>query len=313
MQLGGGLAGYLFAYALRLSRRPIGVAVVYHRVDAVTGDPRRELVPAHGARLFDRQLRHLKASYRVVPASELFAAVATRRRGQRIPVAITFDDDLSTHRRVAMPILERLGLHATFFLSGASLEGPFAFWWERLQRAFDQGIDVQRAMPASVGSAVSIVDVGVMLRSGTPAERNAAADELLAELGPDPPEAGIRADDVRALAAAGFEVGFHTRRHDALVELDDDQLKRALIDGRAELEAIVERKLAGVAYPYGIADERVAAVAAASGYAFGFTAAWGAVRSADNPMLMPRVEPPFTSAGHFALRVARLLVTRWRR
>jgi peptidoglycan/xylan/chitin deacetylase (PgdA/CDA1 family) len=260
--------------------------------------------------LFERQLRHLKKSYRVVLASELYAAVATRRRGERIPVAITFDDDLPTHRRDAMPILERLGLRATFFLSGASLERPFAFWWERLQRAFDQGIDVQRAMPASVGRAAGIHEVGKTLRSAAPAERVAAAEELLAQLGPDPSDAGIRADDVRALAAAGFEIGFHTRRHYPLVGLDDHALERALLDGRAELEAIIEHKLGGVAYPHGIADERVAAVAAASGYTFGFTAAWAPVRSADDPMLMPRVEPPFTSAGHFALRLARALVAR---
>jgi peptidoglycan/xylan/chitin deacetylase (PgdA/CDA1 family) len=310
MQLAGGLTGYLCAHALRLSGRRVGAALVYHRVGSVSGDPRRELVPAHGARLFERQLRHLKAGYRVVPASELFAAVASRRRGQRIPVAITFDDDLPSHRRDALPVLDRLGLPATFFLSGASLERPFAFWWERLQRAFDQGIDVRRAMPASVGRERGIHDLGIALRSAAPGERQAAADWFLAELGPDPPDAGIRADDVRALVAAGFEIGFHTRRHDPLVGLDDQALARALLDGRAELEAIVAQELGTVAYPHGTADERVASVAAASGYTFGFTAAWGPVRPKDNPMLMARVEPPFTSAGHFALRLVRTLVAR---
>jgi peptidoglycan/xylan/chitin deacetylase (PgdA/CDA1 family) len=310
MQLAGGIAGCLFANALRLSRRRVGAALVYHRVGSVTGAPRRELVPAHGARLFERQLRHLKAGYRVVPASELFVAVASRRRGQRIPVAITFDDDLPSHRRDAMPVLDRLCLPATFFLSGASLERPFAFWWERLQRAFDQGIDVHRAMPASVGRGRDIHDLGMALRSAAPGERDAAADWFLAELGPDPPDAGIRADDVRALVAAGFEIGFHTRRHDPLVGLDDEALERALLDGRAELEAIVEHELGTVAYPHGIADERVAGVAAASGYTFGFTVGWGPVRSTDNALLLPRVEPPFTSAGHFALRLARALVAR---
>jgi peptidoglycan/xylan/chitin deacetylase (PgdA/CDA1 family) len=33
-----------------------------------------------------------------------------------------------------MPVLERHVAPATFFLNGASLERPFAFWWERLQR-----------------------------------------------------------------------------------------------------------------------------------------------------------------------------------
>ena len=52
----------------------------------------------------------------------------------------------------------------------------------------------------------------------------------------DPPDAGLRAEDVRTLADAGFEVGFHTLRHDPLPQLDDEALRRAMVDGRAELE-----------------------------------------------------------------------------
>ena len=61
---------------------------------------------------------------RIVRAEDLPAMVAARRRWHRFPVAITFDDDLASHVRLALPALTRLGVQATFFLTGATLEGP---------------------------------------------------------------------------------------------------------------------------------------------------------------------------------------------
>ena len=57
-------------------------------------------------------------------------------------MAITFDDDLRSHVDFAAPLLARVGATATFFLSGSSLDDPNRFWWERLQEAFDRGLDL---------------------------------------------------------------------------------------------------------------------------------------------------------------------------
>ena len=105
----------------RLSSARAGVALVYHRVGGKGGDARLEILAAVSGDSFRRQLRHLRRHYHVVPASELLDAVRSRRRGQRFPVAITFDDDLAGHARDALPELQREGLTATFFLGGTSL------------------------------------------------------------------------------------------------------------------------------------------------------------------------------------------------
>jgi peptidoglycan/xylan/chitin deacetylase (PgdA/CDA1 family) len=115
---------------LRCSRHRVGLALVYHRVALRTGDPLRELVPAHGVALLERQLAHLGGSYRLVGAAELPDAVRRRRCGQRFPVAVTFDDDGCTHAAHAAPVLRRLGAPATFFLSGGHLDPPFRYWWD---------------------------------------------------------------------------------------------------------------------------------------------------------------------------------------
>jgi peptidoglycan/xylan/chitin deacetylase (PgdA/CDA1 family) len=263
-----------------------------------------------GTGLFSAQMRLLTRRYRVVPAGELLAAVQARRRGRRIPVAVTFDDDRASHARSAMPILLGLGMPATFFLSGASLHAPHAFWSERLQLAFDRGqLDADELFrgtsfsPEGARSA-GLRDLAEAVKALPAEESDRVAERLLESLGSDPPDAGIRATDVRALAGADFEVGFHTRRHYILPGLDDQALARALREGRAELAAEVGSELSLIAYPNGDADARVAAATRAAGYRLGFTTEPRAVLPDTDPMLIGRLGGSHESPGRFAFRVA---------
>ena len=284
-------------WALRLSKRRTGIALGYHRIGDPQGDPESELVPNLGTALFASHLRHLRRHYLPVPASRLREAVDARRRGQRIPVAVTFDDDLASHAEVAMPILRGANVPATFFVCGASLERPFSFWWERLQRAADRGAVTERP----------IHEVATSIQMATVEEREEEAARLLELGGPDPPDAGLRAGALRDLVAAGFEVGFHTRRHHDLRRLDDQQVAVALDEGRGELERVTGSPLRLIAYPHGGADVRVAAAARMTGYDEGFTMDPESVTPATDPLLMGRFEPGFGPTSRFALDLVRVL------
>jgi peptidoglycan/xylan/chitin deacetylase (PgdA/CDA1 family) len=294
------------AVLLRLaanSRRGLGVALVYHRVGDPPGDPRNELVPAMGAGLFAAQVRHLRRRYRVVPASELLKAARARRRSEAFPVAITFDDDLETHADVVAPILSASGATGTFFLCGASLRTPHAFWWERLQAAVDGGLDLE-PLGFNVSRRSSIHDIGRRIEGLDPAQRSEVERQLDEIVGPDPPDAGMRAEAVRRLLAAGLEVGFHTHRHDALPPLADADLARAFQAGRSELEDILGDRLTVISYPHGRADARVAAAARAAGFTAGFTGYQEVVRPDSEPLLLGRLSPSYRSVGEFAFDLA---------
>ena len=242
-------------FRCRWSKRRVGLALCYHRISDPQGDPERELVPPLGIKGFEAHVRYLNRRCRLVRASELLDAARERRRGERFPVAITFDDDLPSHVRGAMPVLERHGAPATFFLCGASLERPFAFWWERLQRAWDRGGvdqanargarrgrrqprggDDQAALPPQSGQCLPVAVTLWPRSSGT-------------RVGPDPPDSGMRAGDVERLAAAGFEIGFHTLHHDPLPSLDDRALAEAMIEGKDALERTAGTPIVAIAYP----------------------------------------------------------------
>jgi peptidoglycan/xylan/chitin deacetylase (PgdA/CDA1 family) len=92
---------------------------------------------------------------------------------------------------------------------------------------------------------------------------------------------------LRALHADGWEVGSHTVDHPRLTALDDDELTGQLTASRAALEAGLGAPVRSVAYPYGAVDGRVAARAAAAGYAAG--AGLPAVPHAPRVLDWPRV------------------------
>jgi peptidoglycan/xylan/chitin deacetylase (PgdA/CDA1 family) len=273
-------------------------------------------VPRLGTKLLDAQLRYLRRWFHLVPASELLDATRRRRRRERFPLAITFDDDLSCHAEVAAPLLRRRSAPATFFLCGASLERPHRFWWELLQAAVDRGLAGRELFaevePAELAERIArdrsaIHELALAIQLMPARRREAIVARMRAALGPAAPDAGMRADKVRAVAGMGFEIGFHTRDHELLPQLSDEELETALMDGRDALGRVAGQSLAMISYPHGAGDRRVAAAAAAVGFRRGFTGLPAPVRADSDPLLIGRIEGSSLSTGHLAARLVKAL------
>ncbi len=302
---------------LECSRRRVGLALLYHKIDEHEGNPVRELVPALSSASFASQMRHVAECYRPVRASELVDAMRERKLGERIPVAVTFDDDLPSHVRVALPILRSAGVPATFFLCGASLESPREFWWERLQRIFDQRLADVSALPipalqrrlAGAGAVEpTIHEMSAVIEELAPRDRDTVDRALESMAGADSPAARLDAHGVGALVDAGCEVGFHTHRHDPLPRLEDGALTSAMTYGREELAAAAGGTITAIAYPHGKADSRVGSAARGAGFSVGFTNTDACVTPESDPLLLPRIEPSRRSTPHFAVQLVRALL-----
>ena len=308
-----GVGGALRA-PLRSSDRPVGVAILYHGVGGPAREPGQELVPSVPLHHFVDQVRHLRRRHRVVAASELQAAAARRRRGQRLPVAITFDDDDAGYVQHVLPVLDRAGVRATFFLNGASLERPRWFWWERLQAAWDRNLvdDALLArLPVAVPSGASTLRaVGDAISTLRPGEVAKVQDVLADRLGEDPPTGRMGPDHVRRLVDAGHEIGFHTLEHPFLPMLDDAELDRSLTEGREALEALAGAPLTTFAYPSGGTDARVLKAARRAGYRAAFTTRKARVTPAGDPLGLGRIVPQPGGAAPLSLELARTLAGR---
>jgi peptidoglycan/xylan/chitin deacetylase (PgdA/CDA1 family) len=77
---------------------------------------------------------------------------------------------------------------------------------------------------------------------------------------------GLSWDALRSLADEGWEIGSHTVSHALLPALDDTALSDELTRSRARCSEEIGRPCTSIAYPYGLADARVAAATEACGY-----------------------------------------------
>ncbi len=207
------------------------------------------------------------------------------------PVMITFDDGYRSCRDVALPILRRLGVPATFFIATAFADGRKLYWWEQVAAILHGArgrvghLTYPRPMrvdPADPG-ARRLLDNTIKNTRGLDVDR--FLDELRAAL--DVPwspeiEAGLAAplimswEDIRALAAAGVDVESHTRTHRVLETLDPGQLRSELVGSRRDLESQLGRPVRAIAYPVGRPPPLwVRRAVADAGYRIGLTNATG--------------------------------------
>lgn len=293
---------------LRRSSAVRGAALVFHSVAPRQGDHRTQLDPPLAAERLDAAVSWLVDRYELVRACELPAAARARRPGQRVPVALTFDDDLTSHLEHAAAIIRRHGGVATAFLCGA--REPL--WWQLLQVAVDTGAiaasdlphvgaDVTapalEQRPGAIGRlAKAIEDLGPAQRAQTAAVLRAVAGAPAPPLGP----AGVA-----ALAAAGWEIGAHTARHDLVTALDDEALHEALAAGRQI--AGCEEPARTLAYPHGKAHAREARAAQRAGYVAAYTGRPEPLTERTDDHLIGRLQPDSSSPGRFALGLARAL------
>jgi peptidoglycan/xylan/chitin deacetylase (PgdA/CDA1 family) len=241
--------------------------------------------PAAGRRGLAGQLAVLRRLANVVPLDPALAALAEGRPLPPRAVALTFDDGYRDSLQVAAPMLERLGLPATFFLVPGLLSRTTPPWWElvgwacqragRRQVAFE-GRTVDLGDPARRGAAADLVAELVKRRDR--AGREAAVAGFVAACEPDgtPDDDALFLDwdQAKALAARGFAIGSHTLHHAILAQQAPAEQAEDLSQSRRRLQERLAVPVDVLAYPNGTTadyDQTTVAAAARAGYAHAVT------------------------------------------
>ena len=107
--------------------------------------------------------------------------------------------------------------------------------------------------------------------------------------GETPGEELLTADGVRALAAAGVEIGSHGATHRALTELADDEVEAEVAGSRAALEALTGKPVVSFCYPYGAFDDRAVAAVAKAGYRAATVIRGGISPDLNDPFRLKRI------------------------
>lgn len=94
-------------------------------------------------------------------------------------------------------------------------------------------------------------------------------------------------EELRGLAADGWEIGSHTKTHPRLSRIDEAAIVAELTESRAECEERMGTACTSIAYPYSDYDDRAVRAAAAAGYRFAVTVPRGPAPAL--PLQWPRV------------------------
>ncbi len=294
--------------------------LIFHRVLAQP-DP---LFPAEvDARRFDDICRWVSRWFNVLPLS----TAAQQLRDQRLParpLVITFDDGYADNHDIALPILQRHGLTASFFVATGFLNGG-RMWNDTLIEAIRctrapswnlEGLGLEglgqlplntvadkRAAINKVIGACKYLPAAERLRAVTEVARVAAAalpDDLM-----------MRNDQVVQLHRAGMEVGGHTVHHPILARLPLEEARQEMVAGKQALEAMLQSPVTTFAYPNGrpgrdYQPEHVT-LAKEAGFTTAVSTFQGAAAANSDILQLPRFTPWDQAPWAFALRMARNL------
>ena len=320
---------FIVATASRLAHGAAGLffeprllILIFHRVHRVP-DP---LFPGEpDARRFDALLGLIKSSFRVLSLGAAAASLRNRALPPR-SLVITFDDGYADNADVAMPLLRRHGLCATFFVSTGFLDGAGCMWNDALIesvrsttiREVDLGDWGLGRLPlVNTSDRHRLIDV--LLGHGKylpPPERNEFVKTMQTRLmvRGDFPALMMTSAQVRSLHGAGMEVGGHTIGHPILAKLALEECRREIQGGRERLQQILDAPVDLFAYPNGKPqrdyDQRHVALVKELGFLAAVSTARGAASANDDMFQLPRYTPWGRTS---AIWAARLLKNRFRK
>ena len=294
------------------------VAIVnYHRVLAA---PSPFLASEPDVDIFTWQMELLARCFNVLSLRDALAAIDSGRVPPRA-VCITFDDGYRSVHDLALPVLRRLGLPATVFVSSGYVDGR-NMWNDRIVEAvetlpaeeldlaeFGLGVYSLRTIPERTATLGSLTEASKYL---PPQERSRLVGRLQTLVGERASEGLMLTPEmVVNLDRHGIEIGAHTVTHPILTSLDDASAMQEIRDSKRELEAIVGKPVTMFAYPNGKVgkdfDQRHVAMVREAGFQAAFTTAVGAITRHHDRYQLPRSRPWDETPMRFALRLLQWL------
>ena len=256
------------------------------------------------ARRFDVLCGWLAAWFNVLPLNE----AVERLKAGTLPAraaCITFDDGYADNFHVAMPILQRHGLTATFFVATGFLDGGRMWNDGIIETVRSSKAPLLDLSPLGLGShhlgsidqrRAAIAAIIGQVKYRPVAERVVIVEEIarIAQV-TLPQDLMMTSDEVRAMRRGGMQIGAHTVSHPILARLTDEQARQEIQESRSFLENLLGERVGLFAYPNGKPGEDYSAHSVDVVRTLGFDAAvstqWGASGQRDDLLQIRRFTP----------------------
>jgi len=242
---------------------PPVLVLIYHRVKGLQADPHLLAVSPEN---FRAQMQFLKRNFRVLRFEEAWSGMREQA------VVVTFDDGYSDNLREALPVLEEVGVPATFFVCTGTLGTRKEFWWDELERiilgegGYPERFRLEdreygRTWPTATREQRLTLhgDINLLTERIGGARRERWLEQLRewARLDRTGREANrpLTPEELLTLAASPLTtVGAHTVSHTSLSALSEDEQRHEIISSKQQLEKLLGTEITVFSYPFGRKD-----------------------------------------------------------
>jgi peptidoglycan/xylan/chitin deacetylase (PgdA/CDA1 family) len=270
---------------------------------------------------FDWQMRSVQSVMPILPLRDALDQLFEGRL-KRPAAVITFDDGYADNFEVAFPILKRLNIPATFFVSTAYV-GSDGLFGEKLREAFhtapNRHVDLtDLGLPmVTLGSAEErqqgLTKVKELVKYLPPVARDEKTEQVLKRIGGQVGRARMLDDSqIRKMAKAGMEFGSHSHRHVILPTVSHKELLDDVRQSLDTLQDILGERVNTFAYPNGkVATDYKPEhfdLLRSLGLKTCLTTNIGLVTPKDSLMALPRMTPWDNSSWRFRARLVKELL-----
>jgi peptidoglycan/xylan/chitin deacetylase (PgdA/CDA1 family) len=294
-------------------RSGVGI-LMYHSVMENPGDVGDTLGDiVHSARVFEAQMQTIARDFQPISLEEAGRYVTGEAEFPKRPVVVTFDDGYADNYEVAMPILNRCGVPAAFYITVDCVERKTLPWPSRLRFAFrttkkkawvgEDGTPWSLASPQErERTYLRACDRYCKLSGETLESKIQKAElDLDAKVSADSGRLMMDWEQVRGLAKNGHIVGSHTMTHPNLAFLNIEDMRRELNESKHQMESRIGTAIHHISYPcpalFPNWTQQTTEESQRAGYKTAVTTTNGLAHKRDNPLELKRLGPTKTLDG----------------
>jgi peptidoglycan/xylan/chitin deacetylase (PgdA/CDA1 family) len=241
-------------------RRPI-LGVFYHLVSENPVPHARHLYPYRPSHIFEQDLDYLRRHFNLISYEELLIG---RSGGKRLPpnaILLSFDDGFAECYHIVRPLLHKYRAPCVFFLATDFIDNRRMYYRNQVSLCIEQVMTFSPSLQVQALTEINQrLDLNLSGVAGFCGWIKTLTDEgLIAQiceiLGVDI-DAYLRlqkpyltSDQIRQMAAEGYTIGAHSRRHQKLSRLDAGEIEAEISGSCQVIQELLGEQVIPFSFP----------------------------------------------------------------
>jgi peptidoglycan/xylan/chitin deacetylase (PgdA/CDA1 family) len=238
--------------------KPKVLLLVYHRVlKNKHSSPLNNIVSLSG---FIKQIDEIAKRHAIVTLTDIIQQCHFGKPKAKIQVVLTFDDGYSDNYEIVLPVLQKKGLPASFFIIADYINSNVPLWdWQVIHllnsdvsiksTTIDNQIIRQGIFESRLSFAFRILE---KMKPISPAKRREAISYLRPKTNTSfESDRCMSWQEVKKMSEAGMEIGSHGLSHRSLAMLPYYEAKEEIKKSKEIIEYNIEKPCYHFSFPYG--------------------------------------------------------------